>query len=53
MDEAQFEEIAERYRDNLFAIAFQYTKNAADADDMVQIALLKCRLKTNSISGTG
>ena len=42
MDEAQFEEIAGRYRDNLFAIAFQYTKNAADADDMVQIALLKC-----------
>ena len=42
MDEAQYEEIAERYRDNLFAIAFQYTKNAADADDMVQIALLKC-----------
>mgnify|MGYP002795754310 FL=1 len=42
MDEAQFEEIAEQYRDNLFAIAFQYTKNAADADDMVQIALLKC-----------
>ena len=42
MDEAQFEEIAERYRDNLFAIAFQYTKNAADADDMVQIALIKC-----------
>ena len=42
MDEAQFEEIAERYRDNLFAIAFQYTKNAADADDMAQIALIKC-----------
>ena len=42
MDEAQFEEIAGRYRDNLFAIAFQYTKNAADADDMAQIALIKC-----------
>ena len=42
MDEAQFEEIARQYRDNLFAIAFQYTKNAADADDMAQIALIKC-----------
>ena len=42
MDVAQFEEIAGRYRDNLFAIAFQYTKNAADADDMAQIALIKC-----------
>ena len=41
MDEAQFEEIAGRYRDNLFAIAVQYTRNAADADDMVQIALMK------------
>ena len=39
MDEAQFEEIAGRYRDNLFAIAFQYTKNADDADDMEQITL--------------
>nr|WP_297173512.1 sigma-70 family RNA polymerase sigma factor [uncultured Agathobaculum sp.] len=42
MDQAQLEDIAKRYRDNLFAIAFQYTKNAADADDMVQIALVKC-----------
>ncbi len=42
MDEAQFEDIVRQYRDNLFAIAFQYTKNAADADDMVQISLLKC-----------
>ena len=42
MDEAQFEDIAKRYRDRLFAIAFQYTKSAADADDMAQIALIKC-----------
>jgi len=42
MDEARFEAIVRRYQDNLFAIAFQYTKNAADADDMVQIALIKC-----------
>ncbi len=42
MDEAQFTDIVRRYRDHLFAIAFQYTKNAADADDMAQIALLKC-----------
>lgn len=42
MDDKPFETLARRYRDNLFAIAFQYTKNAADADDMVQIALIKC-----------
>lgn len=42
MQDTEFEAVAQRYRDNLFAIAFQYTKNAADADDMVQIALLKC-----------
>ena len=42
MDEAQFEDIAKRYRDRLFAIAFPYTKSAADADDMAQIALIKC-----------
>lgn len=42
MQDEQFEALARRYRDNLFAIAFQYTKNAADADDMAQIALIKC-----------
>lgn len=42
MQDAQFEAVARQYRDNLFAVAFQYTKNAADADDMVQIALMKC-----------
>ncbi|MDY3618295.1 sigma-70 family RNA polymerase sigma factor [Agathobaculum sp.] len=42
MQQAQFEELARRYRDNLFAIAFQYTRNAADAEDMTQIALMKC-----------
>jgi len=42
MDGEQFAAVVERYRDNLFAIAFQYTRNAADADDMAQIALLKC-----------
>ncbi len=41
MDGTQLEDIVRQYRDNLFGIAFQYTKNAADAEDMVQIALLK------------
>ncbi len=41
MDEARLDGIARRYRDNLFAIAFQYLKNAADADDMAQTALVK------------
>lgn len=42
MQDEAFDTIVRQYRDNLFAIAFQYTKNAADADDMVQIALIKC-----------
>ncbi len=41
MDKEQFEDTVCQYRDNLFAVAFQYTKNAADADDMVQTALIK------------
>ena len=41
MEQSEFEQIAAQYRDNLFAVAFQYTRSAADADDMVQIALMK------------
>lgn len=48
MDNNLLNSMAEKLRDNLFAIAFQYTKNAADADDMVQIALMKC-YKSNKI----
>ena len=29
-------ELMKRYRDNLFAVAFNVCKNAADADDIVQ-----------------
>ncbi|KAI4447487.1 ECF RNA polymerase sigma factor SigR [Eubacterium plexicaudatum ASF492] len=35
------EELAERYRDNLFAAAFNVCKNAADADDIVQETFLQ------------
>lgn len=35
------EELAGRYRDNLFAAAFQICKNAADADDIVQETFLQ------------
>ncbi len=35
------EELSVRYRDNLFAIAFQVCKNAADADDVVQETFLQ------------
>lgn len=35
------EELAERYRDNLFAVAFHVCKNAADADDIVQETFLQ------------
>lgn len=36
-----FSELVERYRDNLFAIAFNVCKNAADADDIVQDTFLQ------------
>ena len=36
-----FETAAEKYRDNIYAIAFNYFKNASDADDIVQDVLLK------------
>ena len=35
------EELAGRYRDNLFAAAFNICKNAADADDIVQETFLQ------------
>lgn len=34
--EQSTKELVERYRDNLFAIAFNICKNAADSDDIVQ-----------------
>ena len=34
-------ELMERYRDNLFAVAFNVCKNAADADDIVQETFLQ------------
>lgn len=38
---AEFEAAAERYADNIYAIAFNYFKNPYDADDIVQDVLLK------------
>ena len=35
------EELVGRYRDNLFAVAFNVCKNAADADDVVQETFLQ------------
>ena len=35
------EKLTERYRDNLFAAAFNVCKNAADADDIVQETFLQ------------
>lgn len=52
------EELAGRYRDNLFAAAFNICKNAADADDIVQETFLqyyvaKKNLKVKSIFAHG
>lgn len=41
MEESTFLPIAQQYKDRLFAIAFHYCKNQADADDIVQTVLFK------------
>lgn len=41
MDEAAFTRTATAYKDRLFAIAFHYCKNKADAEDILQTVLLK------------
>ena len=37
----ELEETAERYRDCIFAIAYNYMKNSYDADDITQNVLIK------------
>lgn len=39
--EQSMKELVERYRDNLFAVAFNICKNAADSDDIVQETFLQ------------
>lgn len=41
MTKEQFSELAAVHADTIFRIAFHYSKNAADADDIVQNVLLK------------
>lgn len=41
MDEATFTRTATAYKDRLFAIAFHYCRNRADAEDILQTVLLK------------
>lgn len=41
MTHEEFTEIALKYSDSIFRIAFNYCKNRADADDIVQNVLLK------------
>lgn len=36
-----FEEAAKKYKDHIYAVAFNYFRNQADADDIVQDVLLK------------
>lgn len=40
------EVLMERYKDNLFAVAFHVCKNAADADDVVQETLIQYHTTT-------
>lgn len=41
-------ELVERYRDNLFAVAFSICKNASDSDDIVQETFLQYYLTSKS-----
>lgn len=41
MTQQEFIAAAERYKDSIFRLAFQYCKNAYDAEDIVQTVLLK------------
>ena len=41
MKENEFNRIMNQYKDNLFAIAFQYFKNSQDADDIVQEVFIR------------
>lgn len=41
MDEAVFTRTAMAYKDRLFAVAFHYCRNRADAEDILQTVLLK------------
>lgn len=46
IDKTNIEEYFSRYRDNVFAIAFNYFKNSYEADDCVQetfVKLFKCK----------
>ncbi len=40
------DELMKRYRDNIFAVAFNVCKNAADADDIVQETFLQYYITT-------
>ena len=38
---SEFEAAAEKYKDNIYAVAFNFFRNSVDADDIVQDVLLK------------
>ena len=41
IDMNSLEPVYEKYKDNIFAIGFNYFKNSIDADDVVQETFLK------------
>lgn len=41
MTDEEFTDIAKQYSDNIFRIAFNYCRNRADSDDIVQNVLIK------------
>lgn len=46
MTEQEFIQTAERYKDSIYRLAFQYCKNPYDAEDVVQTVLLKLLSKS-------
>lgn len=48
LEKEEFEREARKYMDNIFAVAFNYFKDPADADDIVQEVLMKL-LKSDKV----
>ena len=52
LSDVQFETLAARYIDMIYAVAFSALKNRADAEDVTQDVLNSCTKRTRSSSHT-
>ncbi len=51
MQEAEFRQAVDRYRDLVFRVAYTYLRDAADADDVAQDVFLKLLKRTEPFDG--